>query len=159
MYPNFAQVEMLMENNHDEKMDCSFGWHKGPGHQNKSAVEVMVSPTLIPTMVNTGCSQLMIQADLFLSPLGTPESPVSMVCIHGTPYTYELWCIRLTVLGHTEEIAVGLAEILPCPILLGVDWPHLEEVVTQVLTQRGGEWGKDLGCLASGPQMRRREET
>lgn len=38
--------------------------------------------------------------------------------------------IQLTVLGHTEEIAVGLAKTLPYPMLLGVDWLYLEDVVT-----------------------------
>lgn len=106
-------------------------------------VKVKVGDTIIPAVVDTGCSQSMIWAELFPAHLGILESLVSMVCIHGASYTYECRKIQLTVLSHTEEIAVGLAETLPCPMLLGVDWPHLEEVIARVITKRGGKWERD----------------
>ncbi|KYO27806.1 hypothetical protein Y1Q_0013006 [Alligator mississippiensis] len=31
----------------------------------------------------------------------------------------------------------------------GVDWPHLEEIVTQILAKKGGEWEKDPGVVCS----------
>lgn len=49
--------------------------------------------------------------------------------MHSTAYTYEQYKVKLSVLGHTEEIPVGLVETLPCPMLLGIGWPHLEEVI------------------------------
>lgn len=54
-----------------------------------------------------------------------------MVCIHGALYTYERYQLRLMVMGHTKELADGLADTLPCPMLLGVNWPYLQEVVGQ----------------------------
>lgn len=68
-------------------MDSSFGQHKGPGQQNKP-VEIRMGDTIIPAIVDTGCSQSMVRADLVHAQLGIPESPVSMVCIHGASYTY-----------------------------------------------------------------------
>lgn len=35
---------------------------------------------------------------------------------------------------------MGLAKTLPCPMLLGIDWLHMEEVVTQILVKKAGEW-------------------
>ncbi|KYO40166.1 hypothetical protein Y1Q_0000016 [Alligator mississippiensis] len=70
-----------------------------------------------------------------------------MIWIHGASYTYEHWRIQLMVLDCVEEIAVGLAKTLPCPMLLGVDWPHLQEVVTWVLAKRGDEEEKDRGAV------------
>ncbi|KYO40987.1 hypothetical protein Y1Q_0013733 [Alligator mississippiensis] len=124
-------------------MDCSFGRHKGPGRQNKSIVEVKVGDTIIPMVVDTGCSQSMIWADLMPTQLGSPKTPVSMVCIHGDSYTYECRRLWLSLMGRTEEIAVRLAETLPCPMLLEVNWPHLKEVVAWVLRKSGGEWQND----------------
>lgn len=94
--------------------------------------------TIIPAVINTGCSQSMIRVDLVPAQLGSPELPVSMVCIHGASYTYKSRRLWLSVMGCTEEIVVGLAETLPCPMLLGVDWPHLKEIVSQVLRRSGG---------------------
>lgn len=69
--------------------------------------------TIIPTVVDTDCSQSMMQADLIVSQLGAPETTVSIVCIHGASYTYKRGQLRFTVLGRTEEITVGLAKTLP----------------------------------------------
>lgn len=63
----------------------------------------------------------MIKVDLIPCPIGTPESAVSMVCIHEALYTYKRRKLKLTLMEHTEEIAVGLPETLPCPMLLGVN--------------------------------------
>lgn len=45
---------------------------------------------------------------------------------------------------------MGLAEILPCPMLLGVNWPHLKGVVSQVLRRSGGEWQDDSDAICFG---------
>lgn len=36
-------------------------------------------------------------------------------------------------MGHMEEIAVRLADTLPCPMLLGIDWAHLCKVVGKTM--------------------------
>lgn len=125
-----SQVKVLINCPHDEKMDCSFRCHKGPGHHNKPVVKVKVGDTIILAVVDMGCSQSMIQADFLLPHLGSLESPLSMICIHIASYTYKRRKVQLSLLGHTEEFAMGLAETLLCPMLLGVDWPYLEEVST-----------------------------
>lgn len=51
---------------HEEQVDCSFGRRKGPWRNNKLVVEVKIMGTLIPTMVDTGCSQTMVRPDLIL---------------------------------------------------------------------------------------------
>lgn len=148
--PHRSQVEATLESPHEEKMDFSFGRHKGPGQQNKPVVEVQERDTIIPVVIDIGCSQSMIRADLVPAQLGSLESPVGMVCIHGALYTYERRQLWLSVMGHTEEITVGLAETLPCPMLLGVDWPHLKEVVSWVLRRSSGEWQSDSEAVCFG---------
>lgn len=86
------------------RWDCSFGQHKRPGHQNKPVVKVRVGNTIIPTTVDTSCTWSMIWADPIPSHLGSPESPGSVVCIHGASHTYKHQQIWLTVLGHMEEL-------------------------------------------------------
>lgn len=82
-------------------MDCSFSQHKGPGCQNKPGVKVRVGDTIIPVVVNTGCSQSMIRVDLVPTQLGSPKTPMSMVCIHGAVYTYKRRQLWLSVMGRT----------------------------------------------------------
>lgn len=70
--------------------------------------------------------------------------------MHGALYTYERWWLQVSVKGHTEEIIMGLAEALLCPMLLGVDWPHLKEAVAWVLRRNGGEWQNDPETVCFG---------
>lgn len=35
-------------------------------------------------------------------------------------------------------------------MFLGVNWPHLKEVVTQVLRRNGGQWQNDLEAACFG---------
>lgn len=42
-------------------------------------------------------------------------------------------------MGRTEALTVGMAETLPCPMLLGQDLPYLLEVLDQTLGQAQGE--------------------
>uniref|UniRef100_A0A7M4ETG7 CCHC-type domain-containing protein n=1 Tax=Crocodylus porosus TaxID=8502 RepID=A0A7M4ETG7_CROPO len=114
---------------HDEKIDCSFGQRWGQGQRNKPVMEVRVGDTIIPTIIETGCSQTMVQGDLVPSHLGSPSTLVSMVCMHSAVYTYPCRRLEFSVLGKTEEIRAGIAKCLSFPMLLGVDWPYLGEVV------------------------------
>lgn len=41
--------------------------------------------------------------------------------------------MRLKVMGRMEDLVVGIAETLPCPVLLGVDWPYLWEIMNQTM--------------------------
>lgn len=109
----------------EEQMDCSFGRHKGPWRNNKPVAEGKIWGTIIPTVVDTGCSQTMVWADLISPQMGSPETTVSMIYIHGLSYTYERRQVILTVMGQTAELAVGLSTTLPCSMLLGIDWPYL----------------------------------
>ncbi|KYO38491.1 hypothetical protein Y1Q_0015720 [Alligator mississippiensis] len=136
--PRATRDSTPMVERHDEKMDCSFGRHQGPGHKNKPIVEVHIGNTIIPSIIDTGCSQSMVHSDLVPPHLGSLGTPVSMVCMHGAVYTYPRRKLELLVLGQTEEILVGLTKMLPCPMLLGLDWPHREEVVHQQMTDGPG---------------------
>lgn len=110
---------------HNEQMDFSFGKHKGPWQKPKPIEKVKIGDLIIPALVHTGCTQTTVLSDLIPTLMGKPEMPINMICIHGTACTYQRKSLRLMVLGHMEEIAVGLAESLPCPMLFGTDWPHL----------------------------------
>lgn len=114
-------------------MDCSFRRHKGPWHKAKPIMEVKIGDLVVLTVVDTRCTHTMLRADLANLEMGKTMTPVNMVCIHGASYTYQRKRMRLTILIQTVEIAVGLAESLSCPILLGTDWPHLKVVVTKVM--------------------------
>lgn len=97
--PHKLQAKALTYSSHEEKKDCSFGRYKEPGCQNKPVVEVKVGDTIIPTIVDTGCSQSMIWADFILAKLGDPETIVSMVYIYRPSYIYKHQQLRLMVLG------------------------------------------------------------
>lgn len=86
----------------------------------------------------------MIRADFVPPQLGTPEKAVSMLCIHGASYTYERRRLRLTIMGDTKKLAVGLAKTLPCPMLLGTNWSYLREVVERTMCNLVKEKGEQL---------------
>lgn len=48
-----------------------------------------------------------------------------------------------------EEIPVGVAETVPCSMLLGIDWPYLKEVICQLLmkTNYGKERSPQASCF------------
>lgn len=87
-------------------------------------VDVKIRDLMVPVVVDTGCTQTMLRADLVPPQAGEEEMPMSMVCIHGNTYTYQRKYLRLTVMGRMEELVVGLAETLSCLMLLDVDWPY-----------------------------------
>lgn len=88
-------------------------------------VDVKIGDLIISATVDTGCTQAMVKSNLIPSQVGKTETSVSMVCIYRASYTYKRKKLRLTVIGHTDT--------LPCPILLGIDWPYLKEVVGQAM--------------------------
>lgn len=73
-------------------------------------------------IVDMGCTQTMVKTYLISAQAGEPKTPVNVVGIHRISYMYENRRLWLTVMGHTEELAVGLVDTLPCPTLLGIDW-------------------------------------
>lgn len=56
-------------------------------------------------------------------------------------------------MGHIEELAVGLADTLPCPMLLRIDWPYLREVLGQTMKsprEEGQEEQQDMAFIGIG---------
>lgn len=80
-------------------MDCSFGRHKGYWRKNKPLVDGRLGDIIIPMVVDMGCTQTVIRVDLVPPQLGTPESAVRMICIHGVVYTYERKKLWLNIVG------------------------------------------------------------
>lgn len=74
---------------HKEQMDCSFGKHKGPWCKAKPIVDVKIGDIIVPTIVNTGCTQTMLRSDLIPTSMGELGTLVNMVCIHSASYTYQ----------------------------------------------------------------------
>lgn len=124
------------EQEHKEQMDCSFGWlHQGLKTL-KPMEQIKVGSTLVPTLFNSGYIQTMIWEGIIDSQEGEPDSSINMVCIHGESYTYPRRRLQLTVINGMEEISVGFTRTLPCPMLVGWDWPYFYEALNQT-------WGKE----------------
>lgn len=83
---------------HEEQMYCSFEKHKGPECKGKPIVEVKMGYTIVPTIVDSGCTQTMLRSDLISPPMGELGMSKDMVCIHGASYTYQRRRLQLTVL-------------------------------------------------------------
>lgn len=76
------------------------------------------------------------------------DTSISIVCIYGESFIYPWQRLKLTIMGQTEEILVGFTRTLPCPMLVGQDWPYFYEMLDQV--QEKGElpaagYGEDPG--------------
>lgn len=71
---------------HNEKMDCSFGWHRGPLHIPKLVVDVKIHNIIISVVVDTGCTQTMLKSDLVPPYVREEDTLVSMIYIHGASY-------------------------------------------------------------------------
>lgn len=76
-------------------------------------------------MLDTGCVQMLVQADLVPPGVVKPTRPKNVAYVHGESHVYPQKKLRLTVLGETYNMLVGLADVLPCSLLVGRDWPEL----------------------------------
>lgn len=74
---------------HEEKMYCSFSWHKRPLQRAKLVVDIKIGDLLGPVVVDMGCTQMMLKSDLILPHVREEDMLVSMVCIHRASYTYQ----------------------------------------------------------------------
>lgn len=114
---------------------------KAHGKKIKPIGDVKVGDLIILAVIDTGCTQTLVRLDLISTQIGKPETPVSMVCIHGVSYSYDRKRLRQSVMGHTEEIANGLADTLPCLLLLV--WPFLKALLGQAMRNLNEEGFKD----------------
>lgn len=130
-----SQLERSQENTY-EMMDFSFGHQKKIAGVPKPMVDAKIGPMIIPTVINSGCAKMMLKAGVVPSQLRTEDTPVSMLCMHRESYTYPRQCFLLAIMGRTEELAIGIVQNLPCPVLLGQDWPYFPEVLDQPMDRR-----------------------
>lgn len=98
-------------------------------------------------MVNLGCAQIILKEGVLAPHTGGKDINISIVCMYGASYTYPQRQVCLTIMGRTEETAVGFVHTLPCPMLLGQDWPYFHEVINQA-----------LGCRCKTPTQRELSE-
>lgn len=49
----------------------------------------------------------------------------------------------LTVMDNTEKMAVGFTQTLPCPMLLGQDWPYFYDALNEAQDWRDREASRE----------------
>ena len=78
------------------------------------------------TVLDTGCSRTLVKS--YLVPVLQGEI-VAIRCAHGDTVLYPLALVNLKINGHHIEVKATLSEVLPMPVLLGTDVPHLQDFI------------------------------
>lgn len=115
-----------------EVMDCSFGCGDEVPVWDWPVVKAWTSGKSIQVILDTGCSQTLIRADLVPRESIQWSKPICMRCIRGGSNQYEWVFLQMKVANHQGCIWVGLAPDLNCAMIIGWDWPPVYEGLDQV---------------------------
>uniref|UniRef100_K7EZ52 Gypsy retrotransposon integrase-like protein 1 n=1 Tax=Pelodiscus sinensis TaxID=13735 RepID=K7EZ52_PELSI len=107
----------------------------------KAVVEVRVEGTLVRALIDSGCSQTMVQESLVKSP-EPAGGPVLLQCVHGDIKAYPTAWVRVADACEERICRVGLAPQLAYPVILGRDWPGLRRLVQEWAQQDPPETGR-----------------
>ncbi|KAJ1216210.1 hypothetical protein NDU88_003816 [Pleurodeles waltl] len=86
-------------------------------------------------LVDSGCSQSVIQQNLVLPEQWSLQSQVLIACVHGDQRPYPIATVRLNWRGDDETITVGVIPDLGEDLILGTDY----EDFTSLLEKAGQE--------------------
>uniref|UniRef100_K7EYA7 Gypsy retrotransposon integrase-like protein 1 n=1 Tax=Pelodiscus sinensis TaxID=13735 RepID=K7EYA7_PELSI len=117
-------------------MDCTFGRvmtseaQKAKPLPSKVMARVKVGGRIVEALVDSGCGQTMVRADLVEGGAAT-GGPIWMQCVHGDVRPYPTAWVQIEDGRHTETWRVALAPNLAYPALLGYDWPGLGPLLRQ----------------------------
>ncbi|XP_056879584.1 uncharacterized protein LOC130520041 [Takifugu flavidus] len=90
-------------------------------------VELNGKPT--KALVDTGCTQTLVQADLVPLECINENDKLTICCVHGDQTEHSTADAYVKVCGQTYLLSVGLVPKLPYPVLLGQDLPVLSDLV------------------------------
>uniref|UniRef100_A0A3B3S5S3 CCHC-type domain-containing protein n=1 Tax=Paramormyrops kingsleyae TaxID=1676925 RepID=A0A3B3S5S3_9TELE len=85
----------------------------------------------VKALVDTGCSQTLVQADLVSLEFQNCNDKLTICCVHGESSELATADVYVRVNGQTYLLRVGLVSKLPYPVLLGQDLPVLPELVNR----------------------------
>ncbi|KAL7877197.1 hypothetical protein SRHO_G00038400 [Serrasalmus rhombeus] len=80
-------------------------------------------------LVDTGCAQTLVQADLVPLEFRNDNNRLTICCVHGDTSEHSTADVYVRVCGQTYLLKVGLVPKLPYPMLLGRDLPVLSDLV------------------------------
>lgn len=108
-------------------MDCSFG-SSCKGFLPCPAVRIILRDQEFQAMIDTG----LVRASLIPAEIGQLTSLIRLTCMHGERQVYLQCRLYLTVFRKMWELPIGLVPQLPCPIILGWDWPGCKDILHKV---------------------------
>ena len=95
-------------------------------------------------LLDTGCTQTMVHADLVPPEKFLEGSAVTVLCSHGDTVLYPLAKIAMQVDGLEIEVDAAVSERLPVAVLLGKDVPEFAQLLgTEKASSRVGEQQKE----------------
>lgn len=102
-----------------EAMDCSYGVSGENSAWSQPIVTPWVERCPIQAILDTGCSQPLVQVDLVPQQVTRKFFPVRMAGIHGEAEQFKRWWLCLRVMEHQGKLQVGVAPRLACEMVLG----------------------------------------
>lgn len=70
-------------------MDYSFSYQQGASTAPKLMVDDNLETLIILNIIDTGCDQKALKAELVTSQLAKEDTPVSLMCMHRETFTYQ----------------------------------------------------------------------
>ncbi|XP_075753964.1 uncharacterized protein LOC142818437 [Pelodiscus sinensis] len=117
------------------RRDCPFivlteGPQEGPPLPSRITTEIVVNGEEVMALVDSGCSQTLLRAELVSNPRGFGP-PVQMHCIHGDVWTYPTIWVNVRRPDGSSQCRVALVLKLVYPTILGRDWPGFRQLLQE----------------------------
>uniref|UniRef100_A0A8C1VE72 SCAN box domain-containing protein n=1 Tax=Cyprinus carpio TaxID=7962 RepID=A0A8C1VE72_CYPCA len=93
--------------------------------------EVFINGHPYTALLDSGSAVSLVQSSMFPPRMGT-KARLSITCVHGDTQNVPTRRVTLSTRTGTWPLDGGMVKDLPVPILLGRDWPGLEQLLTQV---------------------------
>lgn len=92
-------------------------------------IPVKLNGKKVTALVDTGCTQTLVEAGLVSECSMEIDCPVMVKCIHGEEWSYPTTEVYLGVNEQSYLMRVGLAPKLPYPVIIGHDCPVLMDLM------------------------------
>ncbi|MGL5567473.1 MAG: retroviral-like aspartic protease family protein, partial [Plesiomonas sp.] len=90
---------------------------------------VEVNGEKVTALIDTGCTQTLVDSKLVPGLGASSDAPVIVRCVHGEERQYAVTDVYMGIAGQTYLMRVGLAHDLPYSVILGHDFPALMELL------------------------------
>lgn len=97
--------------------------------QHEPVVTVLLNGKSLSALVDTGCSQTLVQAKFIPADALIEQDTVTVFCVHGDGS--DLPIAEVEIDNQAFLMRVGIAKSLPYPVLLGTDMPILPDLVQE----------------------------